>query len=66
MLSPAIRAMILAKASAPEIEKRAVELGMRTLLDDGWSKVKQGVTTLEEVAKVTDVMEAQQGGLVLA
>lgn len=53
VLSPAIRAMILAKASAPEIEKRAVELGMRTLLDDGWSKVKQGVTTLEEVLRVT-------------
>lgn len=53
VMAPALRAMILSKASAPEIEQRAVELGMHTLLDDGWSKVRQGVTTLEEIFRVT-------------
>jgi type II secretory ATPase GspE/PulE/Tfp pilus assembly ATPase PilB-like protein len=34
---------------------------MRTLRDDGWEKVKQGITTVEEVARVTQEDEELTG-----
>ncbi len=48
-----IKQLILKRGSNTEIEMRAVQNGMRTLLDDGIQKVEQGVTTLEEVLRVT-------------
>ncbi len=50
-----IRDLVLAKASAREIKERAVSFGMRTLYEDGIDKVKQGITTVEEVLRVTQV-----------
>ncbi len=38
--------------NALEIEKTAINAGMQTLLQDGISKVLQGITTLEEVFRV--------------
>jgi len=46
--------MIAAKKSANEIKKAAVDSGMRILLDDGLEKVQKGITTVEEVLKVTE------------
>ena len=43
------------KASSEEIRERAVKKGMRLLKEDGWEKVKAGITTLEEVLRVTQV-----------
>jgi hypothetical protein len=34
-----------------------MEMGMRTLRTDGWNKVKGGVTTIEEVLRVTQIEE---------
>jgi len=34
-----------------------VEEGMRTLRVDGWNKVKGGITTIEEVLRVTQIEE---------
>jgi hypothetical protein len=34
-----------------------MEAGMRTLRTDGWNKVKAGVTTIEEVLRVTQMEE---------
>jgi type II secretory ATPase GspE/PulE/Tfp pilus assembly ATPase PilB-like protein len=45
--------MILARESAHKIRKLADELGMRTLLDDGMDKVERGITTFDEVMRVT-------------
>jgi type IV pilus assembly protein PilB len=42
-----------AKASREEIERSALGHGMRTLWDDGLSKVSSGLTSLEELARVT-------------
>ncbi|HLX31154.1 MAG TPA: GspE/PulE family protein [Gaiellaceae bacterium] len=42
-----------AKASREEIERSALGTGMRTLWDDGLSKVAAGLTSLEELARVT-------------
>ena len=37
--------------------QRAIEQGMRTLRIDGWNKVKGGITTIEEVLRVTQIEE---------
>ncbi len=50
-----IRKMIEAKSSADEIKKRVISLGMTTLRQDGINKIKQGLTTAEEVVKVTEI-----------
>ncbi|MEO2138192.1 MAG: GspE/PulE family protein, partial [bacterium] len=47
------RAQILSRASASEIKNKAVESGMRSLRDDGWRTVKNGVTSVAEVLRVT-------------
>ncbi|MBI5379418.1 MAG: Flp pilus assembly complex ATPase component TadA, partial [Nitrospirae bacterium] len=48
-----IRELILEGASAGEIKKKAIQLGMRTLRMSGLQKVKDGVTSVEEVLRVT-------------
>ena len=50
-LSPAIRDLILDRASANEIKRVAVQEGMLTLRLDALEKLKRGVTTAEEVLK---------------
>jgi type IV pilus assembly protein PilB len=52
-LSDAIRTLILQRAPVHEIERVAVEEGMRTLSDDGYEKVRAGETTIAEVVRVT-------------
>lgn len=54
-LVPELQALILAKAPATEIRRKADSLGMGTLAGDGWEKVTKGVTTAEEVLRVTSV-----------
>jgi general secretion pathway protein E len=48
-----IRKLTVVKADAGQIRKKALENGMRSLRDDGWLKVKQGITSLAEVIRVT-------------
>jgi general secretion pathway protein E len=48
-----IRQLILKRSSADMIKDAAVRQGMRTLRDDGWLKVRSGVTTVAEVVRVT-------------
>ena len=48
-----IRTMIFEKESAAELMQRARQFGMRTLREDGLRKAAAGVTTLEEVLRVT-------------
>jgi len=48
-----IRALISSSASEHAIKREARILGMRTLREDGLIKVAKGITTLEEVLKVT-------------
>ncbi len=50
-----IRDLIMKRATAKEIKDRAVSLGMRTLREDGIRKVRDGVTTVDEVLRVTQV-----------
>ena len=48
-----IRQLIMERVAASQIKKKAVELGMRTLRQAGWEKVKSGLTTPQEVIRVT-------------
>jgi len=48
-----IRKLTLANADSGAIKARAVENGMKTLKQDAWDKVMAGVTTLNEVRRVT-------------
>jgi hypothetical protein len=48
-----IRRLAIRNADASEIKACAVEQGMRTLRDDGAYKVLCGMTTIEEVMRVT-------------
>ena len=48
-----VRAMVNQELTTPQLRKRARELGMRTLREDGVRKVLAGMTTAEEVVEAT-------------
>jgi type IV pilus assembly protein PilB len=50
---PEIKELVLEGASADEIKRTAVKLGMRTLRMSGVNKIKDGITSVEEVLRVT-------------
>jgi type IV pilus assembly protein PilB len=52
-LSDEIRKLTIERASADEMRAVALDQGMRALRDDGFEKVKNGVTSMAEVARVT-------------
>ena len=49
-----ISKLIVSKASASDIENQAMEEGMLTMKQDGYVKVLEGTTTLEEVKRVAE------------
>lgn len=51
-VSEEIKELIVAKVKSDTIQERAIEQGMQTMFDDGLEKVKQGITTLEEIMRV--------------
>jgi type II secretory ATPase GspE/PulE/Tfp pilus assembly ATPase PilB-like protein len=53
-----IRPLVVARASSNEIKAEALRHGMHTLREDGWHKVLTGVTTVEEVLRVSEEDEA--------
>lgn len=53
LVSEAIRQLVMKKADSASIGRQAVEEGMRTLRQDGARKIIEGITTLEEVLRVT-------------
>ncbi len=54
-INDSIRELVMKRATVKEIKDKAVSLGMRTLREDGIEKVKKGVTTIDEVLRVTQV-----------
>ncbi|MFC1508156.1 type II secretion system ATPase GspE [Candidatus Omnitrophota bacterium] len=53
VVSEDIRKLIVGKASNDLIKKKAIEMGMKTLREDGLDKVLKGITTADEVIKAT-------------
>ena len=57
IVTEAIRPLIMSRAPASTIAHEAIRGGMRTLRQDGWKKVNAGLTTMEEVLRVTQTEE---------
>ena len=53
VVNEGIRTMILERASAGDIRRRAASEGMSSLREDGWRLVREGRTTLAEVLRAT-------------
>jgi type II secretion system protein E len=58
VISDYIRPLVVSRAASSTIKQEAIKHGMRTLREDGWTKVLKGVTTLEEVLRVSEEDEA--------
>src|ERR671929_117976 len=52
-MSEQLETLAATKSSREEIERAAIEEGMRTLWDDGLAKVASGLTSIEELARVS-------------
>jgi len=52
-VTESIKQLIISNATSDAIEKRAKEEGMITMLEDGIIKAVQGITTIEEILRVT-------------
>lgn len=48
-----VQSLIVKRANATQIRDLALSRGMKTLREDGWAKVFAGVTSVEEVVRVT-------------
>ncbi len=53
VVDDAVRRLILQRLESNRLHQAAVEAGMRTMFDDGMGKALDGVTTIEEVLRVT-------------
>lgn len=53
VVSNSIQKLINAKADSKELEKKAIEEGMTTMLEDGLGKVQRGMTTIDEILRAT-------------
>ena len=53
VMSEQLESLSATRAAREEIERAAISEGMRTLWDDGLAKVAAGLTSIEELARVT-------------
>ena len=60
LINDAVKKLIIQRVSSAEIKNAAIEHGMRTLRQDGWRKVVEGITTPEEIMKLTDLADEEQ------
>jgi len=52
-MSEQLETLAVTKATREDIERAAIEEGMRTMWDDGLAKVASGLTSIEELARVS-------------
>jgi type IV-A pilus assembly ATPase PilB len=52
-LSDEIESLVVTRSTGSDIRQVALQQGMVSLREDGWSKVAQGLTTIEEVLRVS-------------
>lgn len=48
-----VRQLCIERASATDVKEHAIKNGLVTLRQDGWKKVAEGLTSVDEVARVT-------------
>ena len=58
LVTDRIRPLVISRVASHDIKNAALRLGMRTLRTDGWTKVLAGVTTVDEVLRVSEEDEA--------
>jgi type IV pilus assembly protein PilB len=54
MVTEEIELMAVERRSSDDIRRLALSQGMRTLREDGYEKVRSGVTSLEEVLRIVE------------
>ena len=59
-----LRSMTLKQSSTSEIRRLAVQMGMKGLREDGWRKVAAGLTTVDEVVRLTQEDEFDFGEVI--
>src|SRR6187200_3415568 len=57
LVTEPLRKLIMQKRDGGELKQCAIAEGMETLRQDGWRRVAQGTTTIEEVVRVTQTDE---------
>jgi type II secretion system protein E len=57
VITEPITDLILKRSSSDQIKRKALDLGMHTLMQDGLEKVLKGLTTISEVARVCELKE---------
>jgi type II secretory ATPase GspE/PulE/Tfp pilus assembly ATPase PilB-like protein len=57
LVTEPLRKLIMQKCDGGELKQCAITEGMETLRQDGWRRVAQGKTTIEEVVRVTQTDE---------
>jgi len=60
VIDDVIKELIIRKVPSSEIKNMAIKRGMHTLRQDGWRKIIEGITTPEEVMKLTDLEDEEQ------
>lgn len=58
VMNEEMRELTIENASADKLRRAAIKEGMKTLRQDGFIKVLQGLTSIEEVLRVTSAVEA--------
>ncbi len=53
LMKEEVKELVLSRASTTEIKKEAMRLGMKTLRQSGIHKIREGVTTIEEILRAT-------------
>ena len=57
LLDEEIQDMVSRRAMSSELRHTAYDRGMRTLRDSGWEKVSAGLTTVEEITRITSTFQ---------
>ena len=61
-VTPEIEDLILHRPASKEVWQLAVSQGAHSLFQDGWEKVKNGITTIEEVLRVAEAPQNNLNG----
>ena len=61
-MSDTLRELVLQKAPSNVLADAARRHGMATLREDGWKKVVDGITTVEEIIRATGAHDSRSAG----
>ena len=59
LMTEPLKRLVVERASSNRIKEEAVKEGMRNLRFDGWKKVKAGITTIDEVLRMTQEQDIE-------